>query len=134
MPGDTATSIASALTRDPQGWRGSGFQILDPAAARLVPKASTGYLRRGWQACLVEPRPTSGVGASTGTTTGGCCFLWLRSRGIAVVAPSSLVEEGGDFLACEKFGAAFIREFERPLIDARSSRPVLRAQAGVVAG
>ena len=55
MPGDTAAAISRRLTRDPQSWRGSGFQFFDPATAMFVPKANYGYLHRGWQACIAEP-------------------------------------------------------------------------------
>ncbi len=131
MPGDTMTSIAIRLTRDPQGWRGSGFQILDPAAARFVQKSEYGSIRAGWQACLVDPAVER---AAAGPHPAGTVELWLLillcSAGVAawVAVDASLAKLKATSRALEKFGAAFIREFERPLIDERSARPVLRAE------
>ena len=57
LPGETVTSISVRLTRDPQSWRGAGFQILDPAAARFVAKSDYEQFHPGWQACIVEQVP-----------------------------------------------------------------------------
>ena len=54
VPGDTVTAISVRLTRDPQSWRGAGFQILDPATARFIAKADYSHIHAGLQACLVE--------------------------------------------------------------------------------
>src|SRR5688572_33058018 len=64
MAGDSITTISIRLTGDPYGWQGSGFQILDSAAARFVPKTEFRFLRPEWQACIVEPavvRPVIGA-------------------------------------------------------------------------
>lgn len=131
VPGDTVTSISIRLTRDPQSWRGSGFQILDPAAARLVPKSDYGHMRPGWQACMVEPVLEPAVVQRQAVDWMG---LWLLSllcsaaMAAWLVIQSSLARRKAASQALEKFGAAFIREFERPLVDERSARSVLRAE------
>ena len=131
MPGDTVTSIAIRLTRDPQSWRGSGFQILDPAAARFVRKSEYGRIQANWQACLVEPAVER---IAAGHLPAGTTDLWLLillcSAGLLawLAIDASLAKMKATSLALEKFGAAFIREFERPLIDERSARPVLRSE------
>src|SRR5688572_24922349 len=131
MPGDTVTSIAIRLTRDPQGWRGSGFQILDPAAARIVAKSEYGRIRVDWHACLVE---TPIERAASARHPLGTTHLWLLilacSAGVMawLAIDASLAKMKATSQVLETFGAAFIREFERPLIDERSARPVLRSE------
>jgi hypothetical protein len=130
-PGDTVTMISRRLTRNPQGWRSAGFQILDPAAARFVPKENYGYLHPRWQACVVEqpvrqPGPARGwwvlVLLSTAALTGLFVAQW------------SIERRNARALVLQKFGAAFIREFERPLIDQRRPSSGLRAQLAPSAG
>lgn len=126
LPGDTLTALSVRLMRDPQSWRTAGFQILDPVAARFVPKGEYGNIRPGWQACVVEQvpvrqsNPARGwwllVLLSTAALAGLFVLQWLLERRKATSR------------VLEQFGAAFIREFERPLIDQRSARSVLRAK------
>jgi hypothetical protein len=131
MPGETVTSIAIRLTRDPHRWRRSDFQILDPAAGRLVGKSDYGRVRAGWQACLVQPAFER---AGAGLQPVGTMHLWLLillcSAGMIVwlAVDASLAKMKATSRALEQFGAAFVREFERPLIDERSARPVIRAE------
>jgi hypothetical protein len=135
MPGETVTSIAIRLTRDPQGWRGSGFQILDPAASRLVRKNEYERIRAGWQACLVEPAVQGAAAWPPVGTTGLWLLILLCSVGMVawLAIDASLAKMKATSLALERFGAAFVREFERPLIDERSARPVLRAELALSA-
>lgn len=126
IPGETMTSISVRLTRNPQSWRAARFQILDPAAARFVPKSEYRRLQGGWQACVVDDErvpqvvPRRGwwllVFLSAATlTTWAAVQVWIERR----KAVSQVLET---------FGAAFICEFERPLVDPRCSRSVLRGQ------
>jgi hypothetical protein len=130
MAGDTVTSIAIRLTRDPQSWRGSGFQILDPAAARFVRKSEYEHIRAGWQACLVEPPFQRAAVTQPVATTDLWLLILVCSAGLMawLAVDASLAKTKATSLALEKFGAAFIREFERPLLDERSPRPVLRTE------
>jgi hypothetical protein len=130
MAGDTVTSIAIRLTRDPQSWRGSGFQILDPAAKRFVRKSEYEHIRAGWQACLVEPPFERAAVTQPIGTTGLWLLILVCSAGLMawLAVDASLAKAKATSLALEKFGAEFIREFERPLLDERSPRPVLRTE------
>ena len=126
MPGDTVTALSVRLTRDPQSWRGAGFQILDPAAARFIAKADYRYIHAGLQACLVEPalvRP-----AVPGM--GWWLLILLCSSGAAALfaIQLSIDRRKTTSQALQKFGTAFIREFERPLIDERRPQSMLRAE------
>ena len=131
MPGDTVTSIAIRLTRNSQGWRGSGFQILDPAAARFVPKVRYDHIRPGWQACIVEPvlERTAVPNQQSGRIGWWMLILTcsLTAAGLFAMQPS-VARRKAVSQAMETFGLAFIREFERPLADERSSQSVLRAE------
>jgi hypothetical protein len=125
--GDTITSVSIRLTRHPRGWQGSALQILDPAEARFVPKAEYMVLRPTWQGCIVQPpiaRPIVGglemlVLACSAAAAALLAFQWSVERSTAISRE------------LEKFGAAFIREFERPLVDNRRPQPALRAELSV---
>ncbi len=131
VPGDTVTAISVRLTRDPQSWRGDGFQIFDPATARFVPRATTAIFvpagRHAWPSPSVAGsqalRPAS-------SQMGWWILILLCSAAIAAlfVIQSSLDQRKATIAALQTFGAAFIREFERPLLDQRGSRSVLRAE------
>lgn len=131
MPGDTAAAISHRLTRDPQSWRGSSFQFFDPAAARFVPKSNYGYLHRGWQACVAESllarrEPLSLVPDAMGWWA---LVLACGAAGALLLAlQSSLEQRSVTSRALETFGTAFIREFERPLLDERNPGPSLRTR------
>jgi hypothetical protein len=127
MPGETVTAVSVRLTKDPAGWRSSGFQILDPSSSRFVPKTEYRLLRPGWQACLVEP---SIVHPDMGTW--GLIVLVCSAAAAALLAFQWSAERTKSVSrALETFGAAFIREFERPLIDARRPQPLLRTELSV---
>jgi hypothetical protein len=127
MPGETVTAVSIRLTKDPSGWRGSGFQILDPLASRFVPKTEYRVLRPGWQACVVEPPPLQ----SSAGTWGWLILLCSAAAGVLLAFQWSVERRKAVSRALEAFGAAFIREFERPLIDARSVKPALRTELSV---
>jgi hypothetical protein len=131
MPGDTAAAIARRLTHDQQSWRGSSFQFFDPAAARFVPKSNYGYLHRGWQACVAEPLL---VGHGPLTRVPDAMGWWAlvlacgAAGALLLALHSSLERRSVTSRTLETFGAAFIREFERPLLDERSPGPSLRTR------
>ena len=127
MAGESITGVSIRLTRDPHGWRQSSFQIVDRAAGRFVPKTEYAFLRPEWQACMVEPavvRPLIGalemlVLVCSAAVLALLVFVWFDERRRTVST------------ALEAFGSAFIREFERPLVDVRNPQPVLRAELSV---
>jgi len=131
MPGDTAAAISRRLTRDPQSWRGSSFQFFDPATARFVPKSSYGYLHRGWQACVAEPLLVRGesLARMPDAIEWWVLVLVCGAAGASLlVVQWSLEQRSATSRTLETFGAAFIREFERPLLDVRSPGPSLRTR------
>jgi hypothetical protein len=131
MPGDTVTSIAIRVTRDSQGWRGSAFQILDPAAARFVPKERYDHIRPEWQACIIEPvLERTAVPNQRAAWIGWWVLIMVGSLTAAglFAIQASVAQRKAVSEAMETFGRAFIREFERPLADERSSQSVLRAE------
>jgi hypothetical protein len=131
MPGDTVAAISLRLTRDPQSWRGSGFQIFDPATARFVPKGNYRHIQPGWQACVVEPLlARAGALPATAGRMGWWPLVLLCGAGVASLFALqwSLERRAATSRALETFGAAFIREFERPLLDERSSPAALRTR------
>jgi hypothetical protein len=137
MPGDTVTAISVRLTRDSRSWRGPGFQIFDPAAARFVSKGNYNHIRPGWQACVAQP---SVARLEAPHPAGGQMIWWplillgaLCSAAVAtlLVIQLSLDRRKATQAALQRFGAAFISEFERPLIDERGPRSGLRAELAV---
>ena len=131
MAGDTVAAISLRLTRDPETWRGAGFQILDPAAARFIPKGDYRHIRPGLQACVAEPLLVrAGALPSTVGPMGWWPLVFLCSAAVAALLALqwSIERRNATSRALEKYGSAFIREFERPLIDERSSPSALRAE------
>ncbi len=125
MPGDTVTALSVRLTRNPQSWRDAGFQIVDPAAARFIPKSEYRHIHAGLQACLVEPA----LARTAVPGMGWWLLILLCSSGAAALfaLQSSIDRRKATSQALQTFGTAFIREFERPLIDERSAPSALRS-------
>ena len=124
--GDLAAPYARS-----EGWRGSSFQVLDPATARFVPKSNYVNLHRGWQACIAEPvlvhrEPLSRV---PDAMRWWALVLVCGAAGASLLALQwSLDQRSAMSRTLETFGAAFIREFERPLLDERTPGPSLRTR------
>ena len=125
-PGETVTALSLRLTRNPQGWRSDAFQILDPAAARFVSKGDYGLVHAGLRACLVEPLVAAP--AATGRDWWLLFLVCSAAAAISFAVLSSMDRRNAHAQALHTFGAAFIREFEKPLIDERQPRTVLRAE------
>lgn len=129
MPGDTVTAMSVRLMRDPQAWRGPRFQLLDPAAARFISKADYRQIRAGLQACVVEPS------AAPWTVRGGGWWLLVlvssTAASVFFFVQSSVDRRRAASVALRTFGAAFVREFEKSLLDERNPQPVLRSELAV---
>ena len=124
--GDTLSSLSVRLMRDPRGWRGVRFQLLDPAAARFLAKTDYRHIRAGLHACVVEPS------TALWSVPGGDWWLLLLLSSAAgagfFVFQSSMDRRKADSAVLQAFGSAFVCEFERPLLDERSPQPVLRSR------
>ena len=150
--GDTVTAISARLTQYAGNWREPGFQIFDPVQARFVPKARYRSIQPGWQACVVEPllrrsvipraenRVATGRAAPStalhSRTVSHLRWWWLTLLCSAVLTALFLIQTRVQRRRVRRrilqgFGTAFIREFERPLIEERGARAALRAQLSV---
>ena len=128
MPGDTLAALSIQLMRDPRGWRTERFQLLDPAAARFLPKPEYRRIRAGLHACIVQPS------AASWSIPGRDWWLLLlvsSAAGAVFFVLQSWMDRRTAAAALRTFGAAFIREFERPLLDERNPQPVLRCRMAV---
>ena len=138
QPGDTAALISLRLTGNVQQRREPWFQIIDASRSRLITKSEYGRIRPGWLACIPLSRlspewrrerpPTMANGAAaTGPrlraiTTGVPAIAWW---GGVVLAVMLLARAAHQYVSrrhvivsiMEQFGARFIREFERPLMQ-----------------
>lgn len=131
MPGDTPAAVSLRLTRDPQSWRGADFQMFDPASARFVPKSRYRHVQPGWQACVAEALLARAGALPAAPHRMGWWLLVLvcgAAMASLIALQRSLERRAATSRALETFGAAFIREFERPLIDERSPSSALRSR------
>ena len=147
--GDSAGAVARRLTGDAHNRFARWFQIVDPATRRFVPKSRYDHIRPGWSACLVGgvvPTLTAGATAPPGrveavlATLSGYIgagdsdvLLWLALVAAFVVICSGLGDERAATQPVpepmRRFGEAFVREFERPLLrQDRTGRPAIRAR------
>lgn len=153
QPGDTASDIAVRLTNDARSQYAAWFQIFDPATPALIPKRQYRHIQPGWRACVVEqdatePRdaayqPNARTADARPMTAGLAALIvavgwwWVPLVISATALAGSLLQSYADqrrstFLALERFGNAFVREFERPLIPQRSGESPLRSRLRVI--
>jgi hypothetical protein len=148
--GETTASVARRLTGDARNRSEPWFQILDPATSRFVRKADYDRIQAGWRACVSaalhgdEPRgfaSASTVDAAVDTLSRfigrvDSRFLLWAALALAIALTWSSLDEyladrHGMLAAMHRFGEAFVREFERPLLQhddsARPIRSRLRA-------
>ncbi len=153
VQGDSATTLAFRLTKNARSWRDPGFQILDSARRKFIPKAEYGRIYPGWQACVDEPLlarglvpsyrldlSAAGPSAAPPAATGRGFAMPIGSWGMAVLCAVAVAvwvvfarwyAKRTRVIArtLETFGTSFIQEFERPLLEERDARPpALRAQ------
>ena len=151
--GETASLVARRLTGDARSRFQPWFQILDPATSRFVRKADYDRIQPGWHACVIAAPPDGGEQqALASASTVDAAFdtlarvvgrldstlvLWVVLALAIAFTGSSLDEYLADrnvmLAAMQRFGEAFVREFEHPLLlhddPARPIRSRLRANA-----
>ena len=147
--GDSAAAVARRLTGDAHNRFARWFQIVDPATRTFVPKSRYDHIQPGWSVCLgdpVVPTVTAGATALPGRVEAALATL-ARDIGavdsnvllwLALVAAIAVIGSGlGDQRAAgqpvpdgmRRFGEAFVREFERPLLrQDRTGRPAIQAR------
>lgn len=133
--GDTVAQAAVRLTRDARNRHEAWFQILDPATARFVPKTQYARIEPGWQVCIAQEilgssqsplqqraqkRPTIHWWWVPVLFT-ATVFTWMGAQEYAHRRRKT-------FLALERFGNTFVREFERSLIEQPSAAAPLRSR------
>jgi hypothetical protein len=143
--GETTASLALRLTGDARNRSEPWFQILDPATSRFVRKVDYDRIQAGWRACVTAGRlhgEEPGVVASASTVDAALdtlaraigrldsrLALWAALALAIALTWSSLDEyladRNGMLAAMHRFGEAFVREFERPLLQHDDpSRPI----------
>ena len=150
-PGESAAAVARRITGHPQNRHEPWFQILDPATSRFVRKDQYGRIRPGWRACVLnEPAQgevTRGAAVAAATVHAGFDTL-LRAIDdldstlvlggavavallIAVAWPAVdeyVADRRRTLAAMRCFGETFIREFERPLLQADDPVPPIQSR------
>src|SRR5687767_8497763 len=148
-PGESAAAVARRITGHPQNQHEPWFQILDPATSRFVRKNQYGRVRPGWRACVLnEPARgdvTRGAAVAAATVHSGfdtllraidrldsTLVLWGAVVLLIAVAWPAVDEYVADrqrmLAAMRSFGETFIREFERPLLQADDPMPPIRSR------
>jgi hypothetical protein len=132
--GDTASRMALRLTGDVNNLREAWFQILDPVAARFISKTDYQRIQPGWQACVQQeavyvPRPIERQAISAAGMVDGLGWWWLTflcagSMLTWIVAQNYADRRKATVRALEYYGTAFLREFERPLLQASARAAV----------
>ena len=139
-PGDTAAELAWRLSGSASNTREPWFQILNPATGRFVSKSTYDHILIGWQACLVGVQGS----VSESRTSAARQWPWVDAFvdsnvvlwGLLAVLIAFIVHSGDQYvrerkatlMAMRRFGAAFVCEFEKPLIDPGAAERPIRSQ------
>jgi hypothetical protein len=139
--GDTAIRIALRLTNDARSVDAPWFQIFDPSRGALVPKRRYAHIEPGWQACVVEPLPGAvpsmsqiAVAAPAHAARPSIPRWWwvpilFFAATLAWIAAQNFLDgRHATSRTLERFGMAFIREFERPLLQDPSVESPVRSR------
>jgi len=137
-PGDTVTQAATRITGSAQNRHQPWFQIFDPAPARFVAKAQYDHIRPGWRACVLSelvrtapPEMTTGMAGIHIDPSIAVAVLVLTIAFVGYAADRYWTDRQAVVDVLTRFGDAFVREFERPLIDARAPGRALRSRLRV---
>jgi hypothetical protein len=143
--GDTASAIAQRLTGRADSLRQPWFQIVDQARSAVIAKGRYDRIVPGWKACVPEtrlradaglppaaaPPPIRDVPAPRNRALDLALLCWgAVVIGAAIGVGWQMVEQ---FLAKRRaliglmyrFGAVFVKDFERPLVvEGVATRPI----------
>jgi hypothetical protein len=148
QPGDTAASLALRIAGNADRRHESWFQIFDPAASTFIAKTRYDHIRPGWVACISDARNRRHVVARAATIE-----HMPRSLGIEQTAGTFQLDARWYFAVLllttpfawriadrrwkvrqaaiedmSRFGVTFINEFERPLVQPRTSLPATKSK------
>jgi hypothetical protein len=138
QPGDTAAHAATRITGSARNRHQPWFQIFDPAAARFVAKAQYDHIRPGWRACVpiefvrtAPPEVITGMAGIPIDPSIAVIVLVVTISFVGYVADRYWTDRQAVVDVLTRFGDAFVREFERPLIEARAPGRALRSRLRV---
>lgn len=134
-PGDTVANAATRITGSARTRHEPWFQIVDPARSGFVAKAQYDHIRPGWRACVLRASVMTSARDVAATTAGlGLDPLWIAALLILTIpfagyaADRYVQDRQAVIRVMTQFGEAFVREFERPLIESRAPAPALRSR------
>lgn len=140
-PGDTAARFALRLTGSADNRHQPWFRIVDPAAARVIPKAEYGLILPGWRVCVARTSARArsiefGVARERVVRSSSLAFLPWAALAVILLAAllawlaamKNLRERQALLSTMRAFGEAFVREFERPLFGERDSEHPVRSR------
>lgn len=134
-PGDTVARAAIRITGSAQTRHEPWFQIVDPARSRFVAKAEYDHIRPGWRACVLSASAIVAPEGMAAATAGlGLDPLWIAAVLMLVIpfagyaADRYVQDRRAVIRVMTRFGEAFVREFERPLIEPRAPARALRSR------
>jgi hypothetical protein len=128
--GDTAAQAAVHLTGNAENRYRPWFQIADPTAG-FVAKNNYDDIRPGWLACILRQSLTamaSSPRSGIPIRLGGLALLLAAALLIWYIADQYWNDRQATIARMTRFGEAFIREFERPLVQPRSSDRALQSR------
>ena len=135
LAGDTAAHAAARITGSADARYQPWFQIVDPAKAGFVAKTQYDHIRPGWRACVITASvPGARRAVAAGTTERPFDPLWIAALLILAIpfagyAADRYVQDRQAVIGVmTQFGEAFVREFERPLIESRAPARALRSR------
>lgn len=135
LPGDTVARAATRITGSPHTRHEPWFQIVDPARSRFVAKAQYDHVHPGWRACVLRASVMTAPHGIAAATAGFVLDpLWVAVLLVLVIpfagyaADRYVQDRQAVIRVMTRFGEAFVREFERPLIESRTPARALRSR------
>ena len=135
--GDTAAQVAARIAGSADARHQTWFQIIDPERSGFVAKTRYDHIRPGWRACVLRAPVVAESAEAAGTPVRDLNRLWLAAF-LMLLAPFAvyaldryLQHRQAVVVAMTRFGEAFVREFERPLIESRAPARALRSRLRV---
>ncbi len=132
--GDTAAYVAARITGSADARHQPWFQIIDPERSGFVAKTRYDHIHPGWRACVLRAPVVAKRADTAGTPMSDLDPLWLAAT-LMLLAPFAvyavdryLQHRQAAIDAMTRFGEAFVREFERPLIESRAPARALRSR------
>jgi hypothetical protein len=132
--GDTAAYVAARIAGSADARHQPWFQIVDPARSGFVAKARYDHILPGWRACVLRAPVAVERAAIAATPVRNLNPLWLAAilmllAPFAVYAVDRYLQHRQAVIdAMTRFGEAFVREFERPLIESRAPARAVRSR------